>query len=93
MRPDPLVISAGLHTFTISPLQLGQIRRILSLIQTTMDPMDRSMKIFQIALEKSHPDLSQDIDSLVIPFDEFDKMIDSVLKFAGFRPREGQPGE
>jgi hypothetical protein len=93
MRPESITVNPGEYSFTIRPFTLGQIRKILKVLQDPLENFERSMRILEVALERDYPDQAKTLEDLVIPFDEFDSMATKVLLLAGFRKGDEKTGE
>ena len=94
-----VAIALGGRRFDVRPLRLGQLRHVLDALEEMSGRsggglIDAAAKIVAAGLAPAHPDITPDtVLDLEAGIAELNDAVAAILRVAGLRPQEPQPGE
>lgn len=91
---ETLKIKLAGTEYEIKELTLGQLEEIQDTL-VKADPKDRSRKILAVALSDGYPDITSEMIGKMRlgSVHKVARVVDEVLKFAGYELKDAKPGE
>ena len=96
-----IMVSMGGQQWTVPPLTLGQLRRLMPKVQQLTEIGSQMgekqigilVEIVAAALQRNYPDISVEIVENLLDLGNAGAVLNAVLTGSGLRPRERSPGE
>lgn len=95
---EGVALKFGEGEFVIPPLNLGQVKRLIPLIEKMRNGTDDAEKfdavvtVAHAALSRNYPDLTIEQVEEMVDLGNLKKVIDAVMGISGFVSGEAQPG-
>jgi hypothetical protein len=94
-------VAMGGREWTIPPLTLGQLRRLMPKIRQLSEPEERIgetqiaviVEIVAAALQRNYPDVTEEMVESLLDLGNAGSVLNAVLTGSGLRPRERPLGE
>jgi len=96
-----IMVSMGGQQWTVPPLTLGQLRRLMPKVQQLTEIGSQMgekqirilVEIVAAALQRNYPDISVEIVENLLDLGNAGAVLNAVLTGSGLRPRDRSPGE